>query len=257
MPRVKRKASITSDDIPSSKHTIIDLTEEDQIIDRIVYNNTPDQLISHQSTLYQQITLKPVVHRVVLPAPELCYYEIITQLPNQCQLDTIEFNQLYQTHPAEYGTIKLFGRLIDTPRWHACYGANNYKFTGVEHVTHPILPNSLYNHLLQYINTFDIRYQYHSLLVNWYESGQHYMGYHSDNEADLIPNAPIYSFTYGSERLFRFQYKLDHCRTNELILLNNSCLIMGGAVQKYYKHALPKTNKPIGRRINITMRVFK
>ena len=32
-----------------------------------------------------------------------------------------------------------------------------------------------------------------AVLLNWYADGAHYMGAHSDDETQLLPNAPIFS----------------------------------------------------------------
>ncbi len=39
-----------------------------------------------------------------------------------------------------------------------------------------------------------------------------------------------------------------------VLLTHGSVLIMAGATQHFWQHALPKTAKPLGARINITFR---
>jgi alkylated DNA repair dioxygenase AlkB len=39
-----------------------------------------------------------------------------------------------------------------------------------------------------------------------------------------------------------------------LELPHGSLLLMGGATQRHYRHALPRTTRPVGERLNLTFR---
>jgi len=99
-----------------------------------------------------------------------------------------------------------------------------------------------------------------SILINWYNP-EHYIGYHSDDESNLIPNIGIYCLTYLDKSPRRFILK--NIKNNdkfEINLENNSLIIMGGDTQKTHKHSIPplrKKDKDCGRRISITFRAFK
>lgn len=99
--------------------------------------------------------------------------------------------------------------------------------------------------------------EYQQLLINWYQDGDHYIGPHSDDESQLVKNSAIYSFSFGQTRDFVIKSKeLDYKMVLELT--NNSLIIMGGEIQKYYTHQVPKRSikKCPNRRINITSRLF-
>jgi len=91
--------------------------------------------------------------------------------------------------------------------------------------------------------------------VNWYQDGTHYMGAHSDDERDLSPQAAIYSFSFGATRTFRIINKATSEKT-DLLLKHGSLLVMGGAMQQEFKHALPATKKCKASRVNFTIRSF-
>ena len=44
-------------------------------------------------------------------------------------------------------------------------------------------------------------------LVNWYQDGDHYIGWHSDDESQLDQTAPIYTISLGATRTFKTREK--------------------------------------------------
>lgn len=97
---------------------------------------------------------------------------------------------------------------------------------------------------------------FNSCLLNYYTDGNEGMGWHSDDERSLVPNAAIASLSLGAERNFRFK----HRRTGETAsvrLENGSLLVMTGETQTHWVHCLPKTKRVCGARINLTFRVMK
>lgn len=102
------------------------------------------------------------------------------------------------------------------------------------------------------------RYSFTGCFANMYEDGTHYMGFHSDNEAENGPskdNRVIASVTFGEARRFVFKRKSDGTKV-ELTLEPGSLLLMKGQTQSIWKHAVPKTAKSMGKRLNLTYRVI-
>ena len=180
--------------------------------------------------------------------------KIINTLPQEIQVDNALFTRLWNLHPQEYGQVKIFGKEIATPRWQQTYG-RNYKFSGMDHKALPI-DDPYFKLLMEWVNQHSGK-QYNQCLVNWYKDGDHYIGAHSDDESQLEPNSDIYSFSFGSNRTFIITSKKDKQFKTKLIMNDNSLIIMCGEMQKYYKHAVPKTKVIVGQRINITFRLFK
>ena len=48
---------------------------------------------------------------------------------------------------------------------------------------------------------------FNHVLINWYNDGSHYIGPHSDSEAQIVEDSPIVSVSLGQERTFRIRYK--------------------------------------------------
>lgn len=187
---------------------------------------------------------------------------LYTKLDDSLIVDEQLFDELWNLHPPEYGSIKMFGKNILTPRWHAVYGNRDYKFTGVTHAANPI-PQAvdgqphLFQRLIDWVAGDSGHTSYNSLLVNWYADSTQYMGPHTDAESSLQPSAPIYSFSFGSPRQFVIHNRHNLKEQYSLTLPNNSLLVMRGAMQRHYKHSVPKVKRISGRRINITLRHFK
>ena len=158
-------------------------------------------------------------------------------------------NELWTLRPEEQNKITMFGKTIDTPRRFKVYG-KTYKFNGMTEEAEEEIPRLIIPYL-NLINTIDTGYN--SVLVNWYDGGTEYIGYHSDKTDHLVPNSNIYGISFGSERIMRFKHKED----NTLIdfkLEHNSIINMIGGCQSVFQHSIIKNNKISGRRISLTFR---
>lgn len=95
------------------------------------------------------------------------------------------------------------------------------------------------------------------MVINWYMDGTNHIGAHADDENQLVPDSSIYSFSFGATRDFVVTSKRDKTFKLVLPLEHNACIVMGGSMQKYYKHAVPKRLRVKEPRINVTMRLYK
>lgn len=181
-------------------------------------------------------------------------------------LNKKEFEELWNEHPVEYNEVMMYGKTVKTPRWQQSY-EHEYYYTGMTHgilTTPPILSNLLEwaNDFIEKNNIILDDHKFNGILVNWYADGSHYIGYHADNESDLVTGSPILSLTYTDaiEPKEWRRFLLKHNTTDDVIeipLPNNTGLVMGGNLQKTHKHSVPKTTKKMARRINVTFRCFK
>jgi alkylated DNA repair dioxygenase AlkB len=105
------------------------------------------------------------------------------------------------------------------------------------------------------------------LLLNWYQDGNHYIGYHRDDEKQLLQTATgesfVFSISFGATREFSLKpvnESVGHV-SSRLVLRHGDALLMGGRCQKTHKHSILRVNGKkgamLGRRINMTFRVFK
>jgi alkylated DNA repair dioxygenase AlkB len=94
---------------------------------------------------------------------------------------------------------------------------------------------------------------YNACLLNLYHDGSESMGWHTDNEKEIIPHSSIASLSLGAERKFSFKHKTTQ-ETQSILLESGSLLEMAGEIQDHWLHALPKTKKILLPRINLTFR---
>ena len=98
-------------------------------------------------------------------------------------------------------------------------------------------------------------FTFNSCLLNSYRDGNEGMSYHRDNERTLVEEYPIASLSFGAERKFQLKHR-ETGEKVEVLLENNSMLLMTGAIQEQWLHALPKSKKVTEKRINLTFRQY-
>jgi alkylated DNA repair dioxygenase AlkB len=148
--------------------------------------------------------------------------------------------------------LKIMGKQIIAPRLVCWYGDANaiYCYSGISHQPLPWIP--VLSQIKQQICQFS-GFEFNSVLGNLYRNGQDSMGWHADKEKQLGINPAIASLSLGAERLF----KLRHRKTNQTIdikLEHGSLLIMAGSLQHHWRHCVPKTQRSVTPRINLTFR---
>ena len=151
--------------------------------------------------------------------------------------------------------VILFGKKIELTRKVAFYGDNglSYKYSG--HIKKAIEWTPALGILKNKISEYT-QAPFNACLCNFYHNGNEGMGWHSDNEKELVEEASIASISLGDSR----DFVLKHKATKENIrvhLDHGSLLIMKGTIQNHWLHALPKTKKSLNPRVNLTFRLMK
>jgi len=95
---------------------------------------------------------------------------------------------------------------------------------------------------------------YNFVLCNLYKDGNSSIGYHSDDERDLVPNSVIASLSLGEPRDFLLKHKTIPDMTKSVILASGDLLTMKGTTQSFWKHSIPARKKVKDPRINLTFR---
>ena len=165
------------------------------------------------------------------------------------------FAALRQAIPWETHRLRMFGRTVDSPRLSAWIGdpGTDYRYSGTTFAPLPWPPalQALRERVAAAAGApFD------SVLANLYRDGRDYMGWHSDDERALGPRPVIASVSLGATRRFRLAARADQARTLDLDLGAGSLLVMRGDTQRTTRHALPRTARLVGERINLTFRVL-
>ena len=192
--------------------------------------------------------LQDLVANGALPGAELHYAPVWLPAALADEL----FATLRESVPWETHRIRLFGRWVDSPRLSCWIGDAEaaYTYSGARFEPHSWPP------ALQELRrrlAGELGCEFNSVLANRYRNGRDYMGWHSDNEAMLGSRPVIASVSLGGTRRFVLKHRQGVPKI-ELDLPHGSLLVMAGETQAHYRHALPRTAKPVGERINLTFR---
>ena len=166
------------------------------------------------------------------------------------------FTRLRETLAWRHDEVVMFGKRIVTARKVAWYGDREFAYT-YSGTTHTALPWTEELAELKAKVEAILGGSLNSCLANRYHDGSEGMGWHSDDEATLVENAPISSLSFGAERKFALRHKADHKEKVSLTLEHGSLLTMRGETQRHWSHALPKSRRVADERINLTFRVMK
>jgi alkylated DNA repair dioxygenase AlkB len=149
--------------------------------------------------------------------------------------------------------ILMFGRRVAVPRlvaWHGDPGAS-YTYSGTEHHPCPWIPVlDVVRDRVAVLAGVD----FNAVLLNLYRDGRDGMGWHADDEPELGRNPVIASVSLGAMRRFCLRHRRRKDLRLDVPLSHGSLLLMSGATQHYWVHALPKTAATVGERINLTFR---
>lgn len=141
---------------------------------------------------------------------------------------------------------QMFGRIVTAPRLVAWYGdpGLSYSYSGITHKTTG-WPQVLAELCDGVKTAFSLRSNF--VLLNRYRDGTDSMGWHTDDEPEL--SGPVASLSLGATRRFHIR-EGRNARTQRIDLEHGSLLLLDRKIT----HALPKTKRKLGERINLTFR---
>ena len=151
--------------------------------------------------------------------------------------------------------IKMYGKTITLPRLTAWYGdaGKSYTYSGI--TSQPQAWNAGLLYIKKQIEQVT-GYAFNSVLLNWYRNGEDHMGWHADDEPELGLNPLIASVNFGETRDLVLR-RIDNPRQKIIIpLQHGTLLVMGGALQHYWQHSVPKRKRVKGSRFNLTFRTI-
>lgn len=186
---------------------------------------------------------------LTLPNAEINYFP---NFYNSCEadelLDALENNIVWQ-----HDKVKIFGKTYFQPRLTAFYGDPGKKlsYSGLTMDAQPW--NKILGTIKNEVELF-CRQKFNCVLLNLYRDGSDSNGWHADNESYLGKNPFIASISLGATRQFYLKHNYLQLPINKIALEHGSLLTMGGTTQHFWKHQIPKTKKPVQKRINLTFR---
>lgn len=187
-----------------------------------------------------------------LPNSDIVYF------PNF--LDTISADSYFETFkntiPWQQDQIKVFGKVYPQPRLTALFGNNGkpYSYSNITMQPH-VFPEELLKIKREIEKLCNAEFT--TCLLNLYRDGKDSNGWHADDEKELGANPIIASLSLGQERYFHLKHRKDKNLKHKMLLEHGSLLLMQGQTQHHWLHRIPKTEKPIAERINLTFRVIK
>ncbi|MBJ7553668.1 alpha-ketoglutarate-dependent dioxygenase AlkB family protein [Marinomonas spartinae] len=165
------------------------------------------------------------------------------------------FEQLKSALVWEQESLLMFGRDVLVPRRVAFIADRGlcYRYTGKDHYGKG-WPNCLAEIRKQ--AEYLAGQSFNSVLLNWYQNGDDYMGWHADNETILGPAPVIAMLSLGATRDFLFRLKKNHSVKHSIALEGGSWLVMSASTQVLWQHCLPKRKRVQEERISLTFRTL-
>merc|ERR1712194_599308 len=192
--------------------------------------------------------------------------------------------------PWEQGEVSMFGKKIPEPRLTCYFGDLAYKYSGrfleaKSFQDGPEIVAQLRTQVESYLalnlrkdassasTTVNEPISFNSVLMNRYRSGDDSQGWHSDDEAVYGRNPQIASLSFGATRDFCFRVKpkapvsfgppawsstsstVYESAKITLPLHHGSLLFMGGPIQHFWQHSLPRRKAVSSERVNLTFRL--
>jgi alkylated DNA repair dioxygenase AlkB len=163
------------------------------------------------------------------------------------------FAALRRQLPWAHKAVRIAGKSIRQPRLTAWIGDPGavYTFSGLVNEPSPWTPELTG---LRERRARDTGCAFNSVLANLYRDERDSIGWHADQERELGRDPVIASVSLGATRRFQLRHRTRKSLRLELALDDGSLLLMGGTLQHFWQHAVPKEREPVGERINLTFR---
>ena len=179
-------------------------------------------------------------------------FELLPGWLSPAEADAL-FEALMAQVPWEVHRLMMFGKPVDSPRLSCWIGdpGTGYVYSRTRFEPRPWPPAlaALRERVDEAAGV-----AMNSVLANLYRDGRDAMGWHSDDEPELGLRPVIASLSLGGTRRFAVRHRRDPDRKFNLELPHGSLLLMSGDSQSAWKHALPRTARPVPARINLTFR---
>jgi alkylated DNA repair dioxygenase AlkB len=152
--------------------------------------------------------------------------------------------------------MKMYGRPIPLPRLESMFGDSPKIFyTYSNSVELRAKPWPLFLSELRAQVEAHTGYRFHLVIGNQYRSAQDSIGYHADDEPTQGLQPAIASISLGSTRSFKLKRK-DGGQVHSFDLSHGDLLLMQPGCQENWFHAVPKSTRACGIRVNWTFRPY-
>jgi alkylated DNA repair dioxygenase AlkB len=162
------------------------------------------------------------------------------------------FNELLSGIQWVNEVVIMFGKTITTKRKVAFYGNDLMEYTYSNKTKNAFPWTPLLLDIKKTVESYTGE-SYNACLLNLYHDGNEGMGWHADNEKEIIADSSIASVSIGATRNFLFKHR-ESGEKLSILLENGSLLEMKAPIQRHWLHSLPKSTKVKEARINLTFR---
>ena len=148
--------------------------------------------------------------------------------------------------------VKMFGQTFVAPRI-SCALADDgctYRYRGSQ--SESIRFTSKLDVLRRKLRE-EIDAPFNYALATQYRNGSDYVGWHTDDERDLVPGQTIANVSLGEAREFRIKSR-DGSFDERITTVHGSLLCMRGDILRTTKHSLIRTRRVIGPRVVLSFR---
>jgi alkylated DNA repair dioxygenase AlkB len=167
--------------------------------------------------------------------------------------DAVVTSDLIRALTWEQPSIRMFGKQVKIPRLTCWMGEGSYTYSG--HRNTPVAMPEMISQIKGWLETYTGA-KFNSVLANYYRDGSDSVSWHSDDEPELGSEPVIASLSFGASRNFAVRKKSTATR-HDFLLGHGDLLVMSGPSQSEYQHAILKTTKKLGERVNLTFRLTK
>ena len=139
------------------------------------------------------------------------------------------------------------------------YGKFPYSYGTICHVPKCIPTSGHYlSEILQHLNVILPDFKYNSVLITRYSDGKDCLGFHADNEPEIVPGSAIVTISLGQSRTIKFKQIPTSSSSSDHILnlCHGDTFIMSRESQELFEHSIPPdySRRP---RVSITCRLLQ
>ncbi|XZE44081.1 alpha-ketoglutarate-dependent dioxygenase AlkB [Pirellulaceae bacterium SH467] len=154
----------------------------------------------------------------------------------------------------------LFNSLVTSIEWDDRMSARRTASFGrpynYSQIAYPETPIPLELQILLTMLDKRLNIKFNNCLLNYYETGDNTMGFHSDETTGLVSGTGVAIVSLGSTRDITYRSKTQPEIQRSFPLKPGSLLYMDDVVQENWMHAI-KRQKDAGPRISLTWRAFR
>ena len=140
------------------------------------------------------------------------------------------------------------------------FGDFRYSYNGVKHNPKPIPSSDMYLcTILEHLHKILPDYKYNSILITKYRDGTDSIGFHSDNESEIVDESDIVTISLGETRTAKFRAlngSGNTCPEQSLNLEHGNVFVMSRVSQNYFQHSIISDGST-NPRISLTFRLLK